>query len=473
MRNGWRVRSLLIGLHVKRRRSELAFNLAAQIICHYIVSPAREVIMSLYTFFLTLAAGSIITANIAFAAEQLLPENLSSLITTALINNPELQSSQARWQMFVNKAGQTGLLDDPMIMFKLQNMVAREPFSFSKDPLTAKVIGVSQQIPFWGKRALRQEAARLEADSYQWAVAERRLELARMVKENYYRLYAVSRSLAVIEKNLGILDDFKAITEAKYSLGQGVQQDIFKAALEKSRMLEMQIIFLQQRKSLEASLNYLLSRPEDTPVGRIVDFALPEVTFSAEQLQAAAFENRPQIKSLTSLAHRGEVSRRLAEKESYPDFNLAFEYMFREESMSDPGYNMYSLGVTFNLPLQRERRQAMAAEAISETTMACEEMRALRNGIAFSITDLLSQMERRRRLVELYQGGIIPQAEQSLESALINYKVSKVDFLNVLNDRMTLFTYERELYESQAEYMMKQAELEAVVGVDLAELKNK
>ena len=83
------------------------------------------------------------------------------------------------------------------------------------------------------------------------------------------------------------------------------------------------------------------------------------------------------------------------------------------------------------------------------------------------MNDTLAQLDRRRKLVELYQGGIIPQAEQSLESAVISYRVSKVDFLTLLDGRITLFNYERELYESQAEYMMKLAQLEAVVGAEL------
>jgi outer membrane protein TolC len=87
--------------------------------------------------------------------------------------------------------------------------------------------------------------------------------------------------------------------------------------------------------------------------------------------------------------------------------------------------------------------------------------------ISYTINDTLAQLERRLKLVELYKGGIIPQAEQSLESAVISYRVNKVDFLTLLDGRMSLFTYERELYESQAEYMMKLAQLEAAIGVDL------
>jgi len=394
-------------------------------------------------------------------------EDLAGLVTTAIANNPELKSSQARWQMFTNKAKQAAALEDPMFMFKLQNMLAREPFVFNKDPQSAKVIGISQQLPFWGKRAIKQEIAQYEADSYKWAIEERRLELKRMVKETYYQIYSVDKSLEIIEKNLQIIADFVTIAESKYSVGQGVQQDIFKAGLEKSRMLDMQISLQQQRRSLAANLNYLLYRPADTPFGVIADFELPKLSLSAEQLQETAYEKRPQIKSLHMLANKGMASHRLARKEFYPDFNLSFEYMFREKAMEDPGYNMFTVGMTFNLPLQRERRQAMLAESSSETTMSMEELNGLKNTIAYTINDTLAQMERRQKLVELYSGGIIPQAEQSLESAVISYRVNKVDFLTLLDGRVSLFNYERELYESKAEYMMQLARLEAAVGVEL------
>jgi outer membrane protein TolC len=402
-------------------------------------------------------------------------EVLATLINAALDNNPELKSSQARWRMYANKAKQAAALEDPMFMFKLQNLLARQPFSVGgSDPQTAKVIGISQQIPFWGKRGIKQEIAQYEAESYRWTIEERKLELARMVKETYYQLWAVDKGLEIAAKNLKILTDFVTIAESKYSVGQGVQQDIYKAGLEKSKMLDMQINLRQQRKSLEANLNYLLYRPGDTSVGRIADFTLPQVLQPAEQLNRTAAEKRPQIKSLTSLASKGDASHRLAQKEFYPDFNLSFEYMFREavtnEMTTDPGYNMFSLAVTFNLPFQRERRQAMLAEAASETSMSTEEVNSLKNSISYTITDTLAQLERRKSLVELYKGGMIPQAEQSLESAVISYRVNKVDFLTLLDGRLNLFNYERELYESQAEYMMKLAQLEAAIGADLASL---
>ena len=142
--------------------------------------------------------------------------------------------------------------------------------------------------------------------------------------------------------------------------------------------------------------------------------------------------------------------------------------MLREPTPGNDGADMYSLGVTFNLPVQRERRHAMLAESASEKTMATEELNDARNAIRSTIADLMSQLERRRKLAELYKGGIIPQAEQSLESAVIAYRVNKVDFLTLLDSRLTLFNYERDYYDSLADYQIRLAQLEATVGTDLA-----
>jgi len=86
----------------------------------------------------------------AWSAEvQLQPENLTALVADGLANNPELKASELRWQMFASKVKPAGALDDPMIMLKIQSTPAREPFVFNKDTQSAKVIGISQQLPFW------------------------------------------------------------------------------------------------------------------------------------------------------------------------------------------------------------------------------------------------------------------------------------------------------------------------------------
>ena len=409
----------------------------------------------------------LVSTSSALASEVIAVENLPALVLLAQQNNPELKASQARWEMFRSRIDQARALDDPMLMLKFQNGLVRSPRDSRKDSMTQKVIGVSQQLPFWGKRALKGEVAEKDAESYRWALEERKLELARMVKENYYQIYFVDRSLAIVERNIRIFDDFIVLAQTKYSVGQGAQQDIFKAQVERSKMLDMRITLEQQRKSREAGLNTLLSRPAGTPVGRIADFEIQPLQLTSGQLESIAAENRPLLKSNRTLVEKAGASLKLAKKEYLPDFNVAFEYMQRDPAMGSDGADMYSLGLTFNLPVQRSRRQAAVAESNAEARMAAEELNNVRNSINEGITDLLAQLERRRKLAELYKTGIIPQARQSLESAVIGYRVNKVDFLTLLDSRVTLFNYEKEYYDSISDYQMKKAQLEALVGKEL------
>jgi outer membrane protein TolC len=306
-----------------------------------------------------------------------------------------------------------------------------------------------------------------EAESYKWAVEERKLELARMVKETFYQLYFIDKSLDIVARNIRILDDFTTLAETRYSVGQGAQQDVFKAQVERSKLLDMRISLEGQRKSLQANLNALLYRPADTPVGSVPEPEIKPLPLSPAELKVIAIDSRPLLKSLNALVEKGQAGHKLADKEFYPDFTVSLEYMQRDRVGDEPGNDMYSLGVTFNLPVHRHHRHEMLAEADAAERMAAEELNSLRNSIDSGIADLLAQLERRRKLVDLYRTGIIPQAEQSLESAAIGYRVNKVDFLTLLDSRMTLFNYEREIYDSLADYQMKKAQLEALVGKDL------
>jgi len=410
---------------------------------------------------------SLSVAGSAVAGDAGPAENLSHLVSTALADNPELKASQARWEVFRSRIDQARSLEDPMLMLKIQNGLVGSPLNFRKDSMTQRVIGVSQQLPFWGKRALKGEVAEKEAESYRWTLEERRLELVRMVKETYYQIYYVDRSLAIVDRNIRIFDDFITLAQTRYAVGQGVQQDVFKAQVERSKKLDMRITLEQQRTSLEASLNALLNRPAGTPVGRIADVEIEPIPMTAGQLAALADDNRPLLKSSRALVEKARAGLKLAKKEYLPDFNVAFEYMQRDPAMGSDGADMYSLGVTFNLPVQRSRREAAIAESNAEARMAAEELNSLKNTIQAGISDLLAQMDRRRKLADLYRTGIIPQARQSLESAVIGYRVNKVDFLSLLDSRVTLFQYEREYYDSVADYQIKKAQLEALVGKEL------
>ena len=71
-----------------------------------------------------------------------------------------------------------------------------------------------------------------------------------------------------------------------------------------------------------------------------------------------------------------------------------------------------------------------------------DKYREVKNQVLFDIESTYTQIMKNKELKALYQTGIIPQAQQSLNSALTGYQVDKVDFITLLNNQMTLFNYE-------------------------------
>ncbi|MBE0597054.1 MAG: TolC family protein [Desulfuromonadales bacterium] len=421
----------------------------------------------LLTILITVVAGLTPVAAAEMAVSPPAPP-VAELVAQALQANPELEASEARWRMFVQQARQAGTFEDPMLMVGINNALIRDPLNFQREEMTSKVVGISQSVPFFGKRSLARAAAEQGAQSVRAEHEERRLELAAMVKESYAGLFFVEQALDVVGRNLRVMNDVIGATESRYGVGQAAQQDVLKAQLERSRMLDMQIVLLQQRRSLEAALNRLLFRPVATPIGRIGALVVEPLPLDAEQLVTVAEQNRPLLAGLAAREAQGRQQEQLAKRDFYPDFTFSLEYMQREPAMESEGYDMYSASVSFNLPVQRQRRHAMVGEAQAAQRMAQAEREVLRNDIRAGIADLLARMEKSRQLADLYRDGIIPQASRSFEAGRIAYQNNQVDFSAMLESLLMLFNYERDYFEAVADYRMTLARLEALIGRDLS-----
>jgi outer membrane protein TolC len=394
-------------------------------------------------------------------------EVLTQLIAEAQANNPEIKASEERWRMSMERANQAGALEDPMMMLGIQNGVVRDPLDFKRDDTTAKVIGLSQKLPFYGKRDLMRDEAGRGAEAERWVVEERRLELRRMVQEAWAQLYVVDRSLETVAASIGLLDDLVRLAESMYSVGQTGQQEIFQTQLERSRMEEMRIGLQQRRTSLTATLNTLAHRPPEIALPVIASLPLTPLTLSATELNQMALANRPVLKTLQARIDQAGTGVKLAETELYPDFTVAVEYMQREEAMESRGEDMYTATLSFNLPVQTDRRRAKVAEMDASRRMAIQELAGQQNQIRLAISDALAQLERSKKLTHLYEAGMLDQGWGTLEATIAAYRTGKAKFAEVLASRMNLLAYERDYHGAVADYQMQLAILENAVGVPL------
>jgi outer membrane protein TolC len=389
--------------------------------------------------------------------------SLQALIDEALTHNPELEAARERWEMFRRKEFPAQTLSDPRLTFALSNYPV-DTFSSDDTPMTGNDLRIDQAFPFPGKLKARGEAARQQALWYKGVYEDARLQLVMKVKDAWYRIFYQDRAIDVTQKNMALLDDFIRLTETRYEVGEGLQQDVLKAQIERSKLLDRLYTLQQERESLLAEFNRLLARPSATPLTVPKDIPEQRLEVNLEEIQGAAEEHRPLFASYRALIGQYQSQKKLAELDYKPDFNLFAGYRFRDDDLPDGGTDFLSAGISINLPVWREKRSEQVAEADSGIRMARSQFEDFRHQVQSRVHDAYARVEKNRTLVELFDSGILPQARQTFEASLAAYQVGDVDFLSLLDSLMTLYRYEMDYFRAVSDHRRALAVLEAASG---------
>lgn len=388
---------------------------------------------------------------------------LADLVAALERRNPELQAARREVDMRVARILPAGALPDPMLSVGYMGGLLRPFFPSAATPNAFQQVGVSQEFPYPGKLALKSRIAATEADWERWNYEVIRRRLVAELKATYFEYVFVSRSLEIIQKNKTLLEEFRRIAETRFSVGKGIQQDVIKAQLEISLLLERLETLERERRQLQARINGLLDRRPDEPVSATLAFtaaALPEL----EALQALAERQNPALRRDAELINRGQQAVQLARKELLPDVvvNVTSQRFVGEMPW------MFGVDVMVRVPLYWQRKQR---PLIAEATAALEGGRRMReNTLSMARAEVTAEhlaATTSKRLVVLFSDSVLPQARLALESSLASYQVGTVDFLTMLTNFITVLTYEVQYEEQQARYYQALARLEPLVGTEL------
>lgn len=400
-----------------------------------------------------------------FAEQKTVNENvLETLIDEALKNNPELKAFEEKINVFKERPLQAGSLDDPRIKLSLLS-VPTDSFSFAQESMTQKQLAVMQKFPYPGKLKLRSSIASQELEAVKEEFLDQKNKIIMQVKTAYNDILFIDKSIEITTDNRDLLKEFVKIAETKYAVGTGIQQDVLKAQVELSIMIDRLIILDQKRKTVEARLNTLLNRPTQMPFLHTEKIKKRGFKLSFEGLQKVAEKNHPMLLGLKYMIKRYRLSYDLAERDYYPDPDVGISYGQRDDGPQGERAELISAFVTLNLPLwYRTKESRKVAEEKANIRRVEEQYNSMRNNVFFNIKNLMAKIEKYDREIDLFKTGLIPQSRSSLESAISGYTVNKVDFLTLVDNQITLFNYEIDYYGAITNYENKLAELEAAVG---------
>jgi cobalt-zinc-cadmium efflux system outer membrane protein len=414
--------------------------------------------------------------------------SIDSLVARAIVASPVLHIAAARVDASRARVGPAGSLPDPMLMLGIINQpLGRSAMpADGPEPMTMRMVGVSQSLPYPGKRALLQRSAAYDVESAEASLDADRRQVVRDTKVAAYEIAFLDHALALVERNRGVLANLITLTESRYSVGAASQQDILKSRVEATRLGQTASDLFERRHAALAALNAIIDRPSETPVpslavpdaiaraavgatnddihfvsaslgARSADSPLKPLT----ELQDEAVRDSPAIRAHLATLAAQSARADLARKSVLPDVDLSLQYGQRGGGLPD----MISATIAVPLPIFRRTKQdQQVVEATAQLAVLEGEHHLMVNTIRADVARLVSDVERQRTTLALTVKAILPQSRASLTSATASYQVGKVEFRTVLENQSALFGVETEYFRALSDFATSVAELERIVG---------
>ena len=357
------------------------------------------------------------------------PLSLEDAVDRALREAPQVAASAATLDAAGAVAPSAGRLPDPELVTGVDNLpvTTADRYSFTRDFMTMRKIGVMQTFPNGEKRRLQGERAEREIAVAQGQLRKTRFETSRAVTQAWI-------GCAVAEESLARLRNLKPETEHAAAAGRAAlasgRASGAEALATQSQVagLDERILALEQdaemrRAELARWIGAVAERPlAGIPTDRDLDH-------SAESLVAAVPEHAPLAPVVAQLA-AAQTDAALARTEKRPDWSAELSYAQRGPDFS----NLVSLEFRISLPIFPTTRQdpviagnlakvrALEAERDSQVRMHTAEVRT-----AFA------QWRRGRERLQNYAAELLPLARERSRVAIASYGAGRGDLRGAID----------------------------------------
>ncbi len=390
---------------------------------------------------------------------------LEGYIQQALSQNPSLKAAVTRVEAFDEMIPQAGALPDPVLGVGVANLPVNS-FEFDQEAMTGKWVSLGQKFPFPGKLGIKENIAGHQRDRQQAMMESVKSQLIRKVKEAYYNWSYVRTSIEIVESNQALMDQFVDIALSKYQVGIGLQQDVLRAQTERTKFENRLLDLRQMEATLKGRLNTLLNRDLDAALQPPKELDFQIVSINSDSIITIAMTANPSVQAYHAQERMTDAQVKLARKSYYPDLKFGAKYTQRDDAPNGmKRYDFFSVQAEIGIPLYwKSKQDRLLQQKQIEQRQVNEEFQDVLKDLEFRLSDLLLKETRTSDQIDVFQAGIIPQASQTLESALSGYQVGKVDFLTLLSSQMALYNYQLDLKQKYLEYKVVWSQLESLTG---------
>jgi outer membrane protein TolC len=292
-------------------------------------------------------------------------------------------------------------------------------------------VGLSQALPFPGKRGLRGEVALAEAEASSQEFEEARLQLAATASLLFDEYYLAARSRERNASHQAFVEELSKVTLSRYESGSASQQDALLAEGELAELLHRSVLLeTAQRRSAER-INTLLHRSPELPLPPPpATLQVPAMlAIDTAALMEKALAERPELRAARARVAAREQAVALARREYFPDVTLSGAYdRFWQEKPLQP-----MLGLAVNVPLQLERRSGALEQARAELAGARSDAQRAEDAVRFAVASGVDRLGEAHHLVDLARDRMLPVARDRLAASRAAYESGQGSFLELID----------------------------------------
>jgi cobalt-zinc-cadmium efflux system outer membrane protein len=391
------------------------------------------------------------------------PTPLPQLLAEAAANNPQISAAEHGARAARQMAPQVTTLPDPEFTYQQFGVGSPKPFAgYTNSDFAYIGIGASQELPYPGKLRSRGEVAERDADTKQAEIAVTKTGIAGAVKADYLQLAYLQQTLGILRQNETILDQLIQDATVHYQVGQGMQQDVLQAQVNRTRIVKEITVHHQQMGQVQAHLKGLLNRDQGSPDVVTEDLIeIPLQRTSAELLDALR-HNNPQLQADASSIRKQDAQLASAKREGKPDFAVGYMYENTDRKYRD--YYMFTFDVRF------PRKTRVNAEITEAAEKRSESQQILDGHLQQQLAEVQEEYVKAtsdEELLKEYREGLIPQSDAAYRATVNAYASDREQFIHVLSYFTDVLNLQLEYAQTVVDHEAALAHLETLTGATL------
>ena len=419
------------------------------------------------------AIGVVLLIAVTTQAQEQSSFSANEIVRRALAANGELSAARLEIERARARLRQAGLRPNPTV--DVEQTTGR--FTGSADENEVSV-GVAVPIELGGKRRRRIELARAEFEAAEAEVADRERRLTNDIRALYAEALAAMRELSTLEE-LNDLDlQTTRFVQARVNEGETAPIELNQLRVEVERLRSRRALVEGRLKSTLLKLSSLTGIGASEVLRLGEDLQQPTSLQAPTSVGAAveiALRSRPDLRYAKLAEEVAQAGLRLARAQSIPDLTPFTKYSNSRSVFEDTPVGVLrdrdkslTFGVSIEIPIFN-RNQGGKAEAAIAINQAQRRREFLEAVIRSEVQSAYARYEAAQAAVTTFEQGAIPRSSENVRTIRAAYQIGAFTITDLLVEQRRLLDVQREFTEALAERYRALADLQAAMGIPVAQ----